>query len=144
MSLEDSTLLPSTNDPVGQASLSSESGKGLAYNYSEHLDRVITALEQLSISMATISANISTMIQHTGQISDTLTTSDSSKLADNIQTLSNKISEMQTLASGTGIHTIGPYEWLAYSSILQLYEEQGIDIASLKARVDALPKTTGF
>ena len=151
MALEDSTLLPSTNDPVGQASLSSESGKGLAYNYSEHLDRVITALEQLSISMATISANISiltanssTMIQHTGQISDTLSTSDSSKLADNIQTLSNKISEMQTLASGTGIHTIGPYEWLAYSSILQLYEEQGIDIASLKARVDALPKTTGF
>ena len=32
MSLEDSTLLPSTNDPVGQASLSSESGTATIYD----------------------------------------------------------------------------------------------------------------
>ena len=157
MSLEDSSLLPATDNPPGQATLYTAEKTttipdpggtvvttDIEFDYSAHLDRVVTALEQLSVSMATISANISIMIQHTGQISDTLTTSDSSKLADNIQILSTKISEMQTLASSSGIHTIGPYEWLAYSSILQLYEEQGIDIASLKARVDALPKTDGY
>ena len=151
MAIEDSTLLPGTDDPVGQAPLSGDVTKGLAYNYSEHLDRIVTALEQLSISMAEISANVSTitnnsstLIQHTDQISTVLTTTDTTILADNIQILSTKISEMQTLASSSGIHTIGPYEWLAYSSILQLYEEQGIDIASLKARVDALPKTDGY
>jgi hypothetical protein len=60
-----------------------------------------------------------------------------------------KLTEIEThqkrlkeLGEGDGIHIIGPWEWLGISSIVRLYEERGIDLAELKAKVDAVPKST--
>jgi len=44
-------------------------------------------------------------------------------------------------ALGDGIHTISPWEWLGLSSIVRYYDENGIDLATLKTRVDSLPKS---
>jgi hypothetical protein len=42
---------------------------------------------------------------------------------------------------GDGAHIVGPWEWLGMSSIVKLFDEQGVDITALKASVDSIPKS---
>ena len=56
-----------------------------------------------------------------------------------METYQKKIKE---LGESNGIHVVGPWEWLGMSSIVKLYEEKGVNLAELKAKVDAVPKST--
>lgn len=161
---EDSSLLPTVDPAPGQAPYyTSESsttipstggtvtGKGIAFDYSNHLDRLVTALDQISISLAIVA-------EHTQNISDNLenrllpnfeiVTSRISSMDEQMQTLATKISSiesyqktMKELGEGEGIHFVGPYEWLSMYSIYRLLVEQGTtDFESFKAQIDSLPK----
>jgi hypothetical protein len=51
---------------------------------------------------------------------------------------------MTTLATGTGIHIVSPYEWLGYASLYKLYVEDtgAIGISKLseyKDKIKSLP-----
>ena len=49
--------------------------------------------------------------------------------------------KLRELGQGSGIHVVGPYEWLSMYAIYKLLLEQGVtDFASLKAQVNSLPK----
>jgi hypothetical protein len=147
---EDSTLLPNVDEPPGQAPYytaetstsipdagGTVTGKGIAFDYSAHLNRLVTALDQISISMALIAEN-------TQDLSDNV----QNRIVPALETIAAKQTSMETyqkklkeLSEGAGIHTVGPYEWLSMYAIYKLLLEQGVtDFASLKAQVNSLPK----
>ena len=46
-------------------------------------------------------------------------------VALNSTAISSSLTTITTLATGSGIHMVGPYEWLNYASLYHLYVEQG-------------------
>lgn len=46
-------------------------------------------------------------------------------LKSDLDTLASNSTTMLGLAQGTGIHFVGPYDWLGFASIYHLYVEQG-------------------
>lgn len=56
--------------------------------------------------------------------------------------VASNIAYIKDQAAADGIHVKGPFAWLGVSSILKLYQEQGVDLTALKAQVDSAP--TGF
>ena len=101
----------------------------IAYDYSSHFSRMITAQEQTA-SATTESVN------KLNQINSTLET-----LNSKIETLNSKIETIKTLAEGDGLHIVGPWEWLGQVGIVQYLEDKGLNLGELKAKVDAIPKT---
>jgi hypothetical protein len=63
------------------------------------------------------------------------------RIAVALETIAQTSAVIKTQAETTGIHIIGPYEWLGYASIVKLFEEKGINFAELKAKVDAITKS---
>lgn len=84
----------------------SGAANGIALNYSAYYERIASSLETIALNSTAISSAIKGL--------DTIV----------------------SLASGKGIHTIGPYEWLNYASLYHLYIEQG------KLNKDSEPVTT--
>ena len=93
---------PSADPPPGSAPLTTDAvNNAIAYNYSSHLDRIVTALEQISISQASIATS-------------------QSQIADKISRMDTNINSL-TIAGdprnvGDGIRTAQPYNevYLAY------------------------------
>jgi hypothetical protein len=150
----DSSLLPSTPTPPAAATLTTSSaGSGatannaIAYDYSPHLIRVVTALEQLSYSLAFIADkmdNVSDKLSDLARQSASQT-SLLSTLSTNISTLSTNSTTFTTAAIGSGIHTTGPLDWVGLVSSYKLYVEDSgaIGLTALteyKAKIDALPR----
>jgi hypothetical protein len=158
----DSSLLPTAGAPPGQASYytaetvttipdagGTVTGKGIAFDYSDHLDRIVTALEQLSLSMAFIADkvdNISDKLSNISNNSNTIAT-DQTTIADKQTTIADKQTIVADLAAGDGIHMKGPLDWVGLVSTYKLYVEnvgpENITLAGLiafKAKIDALPK----
>lgn len=164
---EDSTLLPNVDEPPGQApyytaetatSIPDEggtvTGKGIAFDYSAHLNRLVTALEQISISMALIAENTQDLSDNVQNrivpALETITTQQTT-IATQQTTIAAKQTAMETyqkkmkeLGEGAGVHIVGPYEWLSMAAIYRIFIEQGVDFASIKQQIDSLPKETGF
>lgn len=154
---EDSTLLPNVDEPPGQASYytaetvtsipaggGTVTGRGIAFDYSRHLDRMVTALEQMSISMALIAENtqdISSNLQdRIIPAIETITAQQTIMAAKQtaMETYQKKVKE---LAEGEGVHMVGPYEWLSMYAIYRLLvQENDANFESIKAQMDALPK----
>lgn len=138
----DSSLLPATAAPPGSAS-SAGDNTGVAFDYSDHLDRIVTALEQLSLSMAFVADKIDNISDKIDNISVQAST-----IAQQQTTIATKQTAMETyqkklkeLGEANGIHVVGPYEWLSMYAIYKLLVDQGVtDFASIKAQIDALPK----
>lgn len=63
------------------------------------------------------------------------------RIAIALETIAQTSTVIKTQAETTGIHIIGPWEWLGYGSIVKLFEEKGINLAELKAKVDAVTKS---
>jgi hypothetical protein len=144
----DSSLLPATPEPPGQATLYTAektttvpntggevTTTDIEFDYSAHLDRVVTALEQLSVSMAFIADKID-------NISDKL-----SNISNNSDTIATKQTIVADLAAGDGIHMKGPLDWVGLVSTYKLYVEnvgpENVTLEGLiayKAKIDALPK----
>jgi hypothetical protein len=61
-------------------------------------------------TIATNTANIATYINN---------------MKTDLDTLAANSTIMKDLAQGTGIHVIGPYDWIGYASLYHLYVEQG-------------------
>lgn len=127
---EETTLtdptLPSTTAPPGQADLqTSTAGEGatasvaIAYDYSDHLDRLVTALDQ-------ISSNINQMRAIQEQTVLIL-----AQLNNNYQQSAVAATRVADTISGDAIPTKDIYAALGYASLIRLYEEQGVDINSL-------------
>jgi hypothetical protein len=143
----DSSLLPSTPTPPAAATLTTSSaGSGatannaIAYDYSPHLIRVVTALEQLSYSLAFIADKMD-------NVSDKLSdlARQSASQTSLLSTLSTNSTTFTTAATGSGIHTTGPLDWVGLVSSYKLYVEDSgaIGLTALteyKAKIDALPR----
>lgn len=78
-----------------------ETNTGVAIDYSSVLGRIATALENANTYLANIDTNI-----------DSIKT--------DINTMSQSASVVSGLAQGTGIHMIGPYDWVGLISTYQL------------------------
>jgi hypothetical protein len=136
----DSSLLPTTPAaPVAAVLTTSSAGTGatannaIAYDYSPHLIRIVTALEQLSLSIAFIADKMD-------NVSDKL-----SDIATQSSIIATQSSIIATAATGTGIRTKGPQDWIGLVSTYKLYvEDTGaiglIALTGYKAKIDALPK----
>jgi hypothetical protein len=234
----DSSLLPGTPTPPAAATLTTSSaGTGatannaIAYDYSPHLIRIVTALEQLSYSMAFIadkldnlsdkmtvnSDNVTVLVDQVTRLTEQVTR-ETPRVLEAVATFNGtatvslastltidptgyflqgtdivagtyvisynginktlKINQLgySKIVNGNPIVTtntatdlpitlvppivmtasnisnmtdtsgnlkvISPWEWLGISSITKLYDEKGVNYADLKARVDAIPKST--
>jgi hypothetical protein len=124
----DSSLLPATGAPPGQASTS-----GYAYDYSDHLDRIVTALEQMSLSMAFVADKIDNLSDNSTLIKDSLATiaaqtttvaAQTTTVAAQTTTLASNSTTITGLATGPGIHIVGAYEVFQMVSIYKLLIEQ--------------------
>ena len=131
----DSSLLPGTASPPGQSSTS-----GYAYDYSDHLDRIVTALEQMSLSMAFVADKIDNLSDNSTLIKDSLATiasqtttiasqtttiaSQTTTVAAQTTTLASNSTTITGLATGPGIHIVGAYEVFQMISIYKLLIEQ--------------------
>ena len=126
-------VLPTTEDPIGQATVYTAekttvvpSGGGsvtttdIEFDYSEHFDRAITALEQISINLNTMKNNQEVLLASILNLSSIVRSSAES---------ANRIAEQ--LNSEGGIPFKDIYGGIAYSSLIKLYREQGIDIDEL-------------
>lgn len=162
----DSSDLPFTENPPGQATLytaektttipdagGTVTTTDIEFDYSAHLDRIVTALEQMSLSMAFIADKMDTLTDRLTEISISQQniSERTSEISNSQQTISGKISSMEShqnilkdLSLGSGIHTKSQYEWLSMAAIYKLFKEQNVDFASIKSQVDALPKENGF
>ena len=94
-------------------------------DYTSELGRIATALETIATQTTTIATQTTT-------------------IATNTTTISTNSTTMTTLASGSGIHIVSPYEWLGYASLYKLYVEDtgaiGLTaLAAYKDKITALP-----
>jgi len=69
----------------------------------------------------TILANASQIIKNANIASQTTAITG---LKSDLDTLATNSTSMLSLAQGTGIHMVGPYDWLGFASIYHLYVEQ--------------------
>jgi hypothetical protein len=133
----DSSLLPSVAAAPGTAT---QGGTVNPFNYSAHLDRLVLALDQLSVSLAFIADKIDNMSDKLGDIA-----TQSSIIATQNSIIATQSSIIATAATGTGIRTKGPQDWIGLVSTYKLYvEDTGaiglIALTGYKAKIDALPK----
>jgi hypothetical protein len=170
----DSSLLPTAPAaPVAAVLTTSSAGTGatannaIAYDYSPHLIRIVTALEQLSLSMAFIADKIDnvsdklTDLATQSSIQSSLLSSMAAAvtpgsttigaiLSDVAQASENSARALEGIydrATGDGIHMKGPLDWLGLVSTYKLYVEnvgpENVTLEGLiayKAKIDALPK----
>jgi hypothetical protein len=100
--------------PAASPSDATQSGVGPnPYNYSTHLNRVITALENIATAQTALAYRAREQLAISEEILE-------------------KLSSIESLSKDAGIKTAGAYDWLSYSSLLGLYEEEGKDLQSLK------------
>lgn len=145
----DSSLLPTVDDPPGQAKLytaesttpiSSEGGevvsKSITFDYSEHLDRIVSALDRLSFSMASIASDVSTV-------------------AANSTTIATKITEMEAhqnrikeLGETVGYRIKSPYEVFSMVSLYKLFVKEAqileLEDATEEERARALQRVLDY
>ena len=102
-----------TQAVVTSTPTTSLSGTTVVYDYGTQLTAIASALTAISSILASMQSNISTIAANSNAINN------------NIATITNNSTTMSNLASTTGIHTIGAYDWLGYASLYHLYVEQG-------------------
>ena len=170
----DSSLLPTTPAaPVAAVLTTSSAGTGatannaIAYDYSPHLIRIVTALEQVSLSMAFIADKIDnvsdklTDLATQSSIQNSILSSMYAAITPGSTTIGAILSDIaqasensaQSLAGiydrskGDGIHMKGPQDWIGLISTYKLYIENAgpekITLAEFEAfynKIKDLPK----
>jgi hypothetical protein len=102
---EKTTIVPDTGGEVTTTDIE--------FDYSEHLDRIVTALEQISISLST--------------------------LVETHQVVSNNIGSIKVLAETTGIKSMSPYDLINAASLYSYYTDNSDDLDLLLAKVQSAP-----
>lgn len=63
------------------------------------------------------------------------------RIATALETIAATSAVIKQQAETTGIHILGPWEWLGAVGILRYIEERGLNLAELKAKVDSISKS---
>jgi hypothetical protein len=126
----DSSLLPSVEAAPGSAD---QAATANPYDYSAHLDRLVVALDQLSLSMAFVADKMDNISDKMGDIARASALSAAS------------ITTLATTATGDGLRMKGPQDWIGLISTYKLYVEDSgaIGLSALEAyktKIDNLPK----
>ena len=94
-------------------------------DYTSELGRIATALETIATQTTTLATQTTTV-------------------ATNTTTIATNSTTMITLATGSGIHIVSPYEWVGYASLYKLYVEDtgaiGLTkLSEFKDKIKSLP-----
>lgn len=121
------------DDSTVSTTVVSDSNGGLAIDYSNFYNRIASALE-------TIADNSTALLS-----AQTAATISAAAIATQTQTIATQISAISQLASGTGVHTMGPIDWVGLISTYKLYVEdpEAIGLDALKEyfdKINELPK----
>lgn len=128
--LKDTTTLP------GVTILTDSDAAGIVIDYTPFYERITTALESISTALGGDSSTLSSIVSGIE--------SNLSAMSTNIGTMTTNSTAIKNLASGTGIHMVGPYDWLGYMSMYKLYVEDtgAIGLTKLteyKDKISSLP-----
>jgi hypothetical protein len=99
--------------PIVTSETSDATGVSVAIDYTEFYTRIATALETLVTNSTAIKTAIETIATQQTTIATKLT---------EIETYQQRIKE---LAEGSGIHFVGPWEWVGLLSLYKLFIEEG-------------------
>lgn len=113
-------LTTNTTTLTGETIVTDATLGGVAIDYTGYYERIATALETIAVNSTSIKNSLAAIADNQATI------------ADDQATIADKITSIENRASNDGIKITGPYEWLSMSSLLRLYDEQGIDITQLK------------
>jgi hypothetical protein len=120
------TLVNPNSRPVVPGESVSE-GVSVAIDYTSYYDRIATALETL----ATNSTAIKTAVESIATQQTTIATQQTT-IATQQTTIATKLTAIETyqqrikeLAEGTGVHFVGPWEWVGLLSLYKLFIEEG-------------------
>ena len=94
-------------------------------DYTAELSRIASALE--------------TLADHTNRIADALETSDSSRLADNLQIMVDNIGTIKVLAETTGIKSMSPYDLITAASMYSYYSDNSADLDNILTKIQSVP-----
>ena len=99
-----------------------------------------TVYQTIATELSNIDADTTPMAATLALIATSLSTR-----ADKMTAIETYQKKMKELGEGTGIHIVGPYDWLGYSSLYKLYVEDdgaiGLDaLISYKDKISNLPK----
>jgi hypothetical protein len=100
----------------------------IAIDYTSYYKRIAHSLETIATNSTSIASNIQTITSNTTQIASAL-----AMISTDTRTIS-------TLATGSGITTVSPWDWLSLSSLIYYYQSNGIDPYELKRIVESYPK----
>lgn len=143
MAIERSVI--EAEDSTGIVHVVSDTATGnLAIDYTTYYERIATALETIATNSTTMVADITAMsavlVAGVPTIASTLTT-----VSGTLTDTETSITAIKDLASGDGIRTLSPYEWLGLVSAYKLYVDDagaiGLEaLAAYKDKVSELPK----
>ena len=124
---KDTTTIP------GVTVLIDTAAEGIAIDYSPYYERIATALENISASLG---GDSTTVVGILGGLETSINS--------NLSTLAANSTTIKDLATGTGIHMVGPYDWLGYMSMYKLYVEDAgaiglTKLTEYKDKVKSLP-----
>jgi hypothetical protein len=104
-------------------------------DYTSYYASIATALGTIATNSTEIKNSLATIATQTTTIATQTTT-----LASTLGEIEGHQQKLRELGEGTGIHVIGPWEWVGLSSIVKLLQDKGADFAALKSAVESLPK----
>jgi len=113
------TLVNPNSRPVVTGESVSE-GVSVAIDYTSYYDRIATALETLATNSTAIKTAVESIATQQTTIATQQTTIATKLTA--IETYQQRIKE---LAEGTGVHFVGPWEWVGLLSLYKLFIEEG-------------------
>ena len=102
---------------------------GISFDQSSYLERIATALETLATNSTAVTNSIATIDTNISTIATQITT-----LATQATTLATNSTTITGLATGHGIHFVGPYDWLGLINVYRSLIEQG-NIADTQGNV---------
>jgi hypothetical protein len=89
-----------------EPSYSTDTNTGIAFDFSPFFDRMATALETIATNSTTISTTLT-------------------NIKTDLDTLATNSTTVKNLATGHGIHMVGPYDWLGLINVYRSLIEQG-------------------
>lgn len=126
-------------------------------DYGTNISNIGTALTAIDVdttslaaTLATIASSLAVIATNSIETASSLTatsnslTIGSTSISQIVSSLMLEVKDIKDLAAGTGIHTVGAYEWLGFASTYKLYVEDdgAIGLAALtayKEKVNSLP-----
>jgi hypothetical protein len=97
------------------------------YDYTSVYSGISTALSNIDADTTPMAATLALIATSLATLATNSTTvaTNSTTIATNVATIASNSTTIRTLAEGTGIHMVSPYEWVGLMSIYRAYVEKG-------------------